>query len=130
MYALIKGTGMFIGVFSSKKTMQTGKFLDEGLLIGLQKGREEVVNEASMLGEDVANAMSGQDMMNEYNNALTRLKGQVDASLNPTINPQANLNPLYIQIENFNNNRNSDVQSLAQELEFYRRESAQSRGGN
>lgn len=114
----------------SKKTMQTGKFLDEGLLIGLQEGREEVVDEASMLGEDVANAMSGQDMMNEYNNALTGLKGQVDASLNPTINPQANLNPLYIQIENFNNNRNSDVQSLAQELEFYRRESAQSRGGN
>lgn len=114
----------------SKLTMSTGRFIDEGLLIGLQKGREEVLNEASMLGSDVVGAINGETMIDSYNNALSGLKGQVDASLNPTINPQANLNPLYIQIENFNNNRNSDVQSLAQELEFYRRESAQSRGGN
>lgn len=128
---LISAINKAAGVNSpSKLTMATGRFIDDGLLIGLQKGREEVLKEASMLGNDVVGAINGETMIDGYNNALSGLKGQVDASLNPTINPQANLNPLYIQIENFNNNRNSDVQSLAQELEFYRRESAQSRGGN
>ncbi len=114
----------------SKKTMLTGKFLDEGLKLGLEQGKEAVIEEASSLGNEVVSAISGQDMMSQYNNALSGLKGQVETSINPTINPQANTNPLYIQIENFNNNRNSDVQSLAQELEFYRREASQSRGGN
>ena len=35
-----------------------------------------------------------------------------------------------IQIENFNNTRNQDVQALAEELEFYRKNSALARGGN
>ena len=34
------------------------------------------------------------------------------------------------RIENFYNTRNQDVQALAEELEFYRKNTAQARGGN
>ena len=57
------------------------------------------------------------------------LTNKVEASVNPTINPTANSNPLIIQIENFNNTRGTDVQALAEELEFYRKNSALAKGG-
>ena len=60
--------------------------------------------------------------------AMSQLSSGIEASVNPTINPTANTNPLIIQIENFNNNRESDIQSLAQELELYRKNSALVRG--
>ena len=61
---------------------------------------------------------------------MSQLSSGIEASVNPTINPTANTNPLIIQIENFNNTRESDIQSLAQELEFYRRNSALVKGGS
>ena len=61
---------------------------------------------------------------------MVDLNNGIDGSLNPTINPTANSNPLIIQIENFNNTRQQDVQALAEELEFYRKNSALARGGN
>ena len=53
----------------------------------------------------------------------------VEASINPTINPIANSNPLYITIDKFYNNRETDVRQLAEELEFYRKNSALAKGG-
>ena len=58
------------------------------------------------------------------------LTDKVQASVNPVINPTANSNPLIIQIENFNNEREQDIQALAEELEFYRKMSATAKGGN
>ena len=70
------------------------------------------------------------DTQKDVNDAMKQLSSGIEASVNPTINPTANTNPLIIQIENFNNNRSSDIQSLAQELEMYRKNSALVRGGN
>lgn len=61
--------------------------------------------------------------------AMSDLASGIEASVNPTINPTANTNPLIIQIENFNNTRESDIEQLAQELEFYRKNSALAKGG-
>ena len=66
----------------------------------------------------------------DVNAAMSDLNTGIQSSLNPTINPTANSNPLILQIENFNNTREQDVQALAEELEFYRKNSALARGGN
>ena len=61
--------------------------------------------------------------------AMTDLSSGIEASVNPTINPTANSNPLIIQIDKFINERESDIEQLAEELEFYRRNSALAKGG-
>ena len=70
-----------------------------------------------------------EDTIPEVETAMRSLTAGVDASVNPTINPTANTNPLYIMIDKFYNNRETDIEQLAEELEFYRRNSALAKGG-
>ncbi|MBR4178026.1 MAG: hypothetical protein IKR57_01600 [Bacilli bacterium] len=65
----------------------------------------------------------------DVNAAMTDLNNGIQSSVNPVINPTANTNPLYLTIENFYNNRDTDIQTLAQELEFYRKNAALAKGG-
>lgn len=69
------------------------------------------------------------DTVVDVENAMSNLSNKVEASVNPTINPTANSNPLYITIDKFYNNRETDIQQLAEELEFYRKNSALAKGG-
>ncbi len=71
-----------------------------------------------------------ENTVSDVQKAMKGLSSKVEASVNPVINPTANNNPLYIQIENFNNTRQTDIQALAEELEFYRRNSATAKGSN
>lgn len=102
----------FFGIHSPSKLMEKeiGKFIPMGIAEGIEKEIPKTI-------EDVDNAMSV-------------LNHGIETSVNPTINPTANSNPLIIQIENFNNKREQDIQALAEELEFYRKMSATARGGN
>lgn len=102
----------FFGIKSPSKVMkdQVGKYLAQGIAVGFEK---EIPNTI----DDVQNAMSN-------------LTNKVQASVNPTINPTANSNPLIIQIENFNNTRGTDIEALAEELEYLRKNSALAVGGN
>ena len=102
----------FFGIKSPSKLMQNevGKYLAQGIGVGFEKEIPDVIK--------------------DVNNAMGSLSEEVQASVNPIINPTANTNPLIIQIENFNNQRETDVQALAEELEFYRRQSALAKGGN
>ncbi len=102
----------FFGIESPSKLMrdEVGKYLTEGIGVGIEKGIPQTIR--------------------DVNNAMTSLNNGIQSSLNPVINPTANSNPLIVQIENFNNTRNQDVQALAEELEFYRKNSALARGGN
>lgn len=68
--------------------------------------------------------------VSDVQKAMKGLSSKVTASVNPVINPTANSNPLYITIENFNNTRQTDIQQLSEELEFYRKNSALAKGGN
>lgn len=70
-----------------------------------------------------------EDTIPQVENAMRGLTAGVDASVNPTINPTANTNPLFITIDKFYNNRETDIQQLAEELEFYRKNSALAKGG-
>ena len=102
----------FFGIHSPSRLMsnEVGLFVGEGVTEGIIKGLEETEN--------------------KVNRAMKELAGGIETSVNPTINPTANTNPLIIQIENFNNNSESDIQELAQKLEFYRKNSSLARGGN
>ena len=102
----------FFGIKSPSRLMskEVGQNLTAGIAMGFEKGIPDTIR--------------------QVNSAMASLNNGIQDSLNPVINPTANSNPLIIQIENFNNSRNQDVQALAEELEFYRKNSALARGGN
>ncbi|MBR2785051.1 MAG: hypothetical protein IKD74_03590 [Clostridia bacterium] len=102
----------FFGIKSPSRLMskEVGENLTAGIAMGFEKGIPETIR--------------------DVNQAMASLNNGIQSSLNPVINPTANSNPLIIQIENFNNTRNQDVQELAEELEFYRKNSALAKGGN
>lgn len=102
----------FFGIKSPSRLMkkEVGKYLASGIAKGFE---EEMPN-----------------TIQDVQNSLSSLNSGIQASINPTINPQANTNPLIIQIENFNNSRETDIQALAEELEFYRKNSSLAVGGN
>lgn len=68
------------------------------------------------------------ETLKEVNRAMTDLNSGIQASVNPTINPTTNSNPLILNIENFNNTRDTDIQQLSEELEFYRKNSSLAKG--
>lgn len=90
--------------------------------------RDEIGNQlVAGIGKGFEKGMPG--LLDDVNSAMSDLNSEVKASVNPTINPTANTNPLILNIENFNNSRNTDIQQLAEELEFYRKNSALAKGG-
>lgn len=102
----------FFGIKSPSRLMkkEVGKYLASGIAVGFE---EEMPN-----------------TIRDVQSSLSSLNTGIQASVNPVINPQANTNPLIIQIENFNNSRGSDIQALAEELEFYRKRTSLATGGN
>jgi cell pole-organizing protein PopZ len=111
----------------SKVTEEIGKFFDEGLQVGIEENTKQVVGSAQQLSKSLVGSVDG--IVADTDMAMRSLSSDVSASVNPTINPTANSNPLYITIDKFYNNRATDVQQLAQELEFYRKNSALAKGG-
>ena len=101
----------FFGIHSPSTLMEDeiGTNLTAGIVEGMENGIPSAIK--------------------EVNRAMTDLNNGIQASVNPTINPTANSNPLYITIDKFYNNRDTDIQQLAQELEFYRKNAALAKGG-
>lgn len=110
--AIVGGFKKVFGIRSPSRVMrdEIGLNLMRGISDGIEKGVPETID--------------------EVNDAMAELNSGIQASVNPVINPSANTNPLIIQIENFNNNRETDVEILAEELEFYRKNASTAVGGN
>jgi len=90
--------------------------------------RDEIgVNLAKGIGAGFEKEMP--DLLSDVNGAMSDLNSEVQASVNPTINPTANSNPLILNIDKFINNTEKDIQALAEELEFYRKNSSLAKGG-
>jgi len=90
--------------------------------------RDEIgKNLSAGIGEGIETGIP--DVIKDVNNAMVDLNNGIQASVNPVINPTANSNPLYITIDKFYNKREQDIQSLAEELEYYRKNSALAKGG-
>ncbi len=138
------------------KIAEVGWQLIEGLLNGIKEGWNKLKEGAKDVGNGIVDFFKGvfgihspsrvfreeigknlglgliegiEDTESMVDKALSDLANGMEASVNPTINPKANSNPIIIQIENFNNTRQSDIEQLAQELEFYRRNAALAKGG-
>lgn len=138
------------------KMDELGKNLMQGLIDGIQSGWNKLKDGVGKTANNITNFFKEKlgihspskvfrdeigkniglgliegikDTEKDVNYAMSQLGNGIEASVNPTINPTANSNPLIIQIENFNNTRASDIEQLAQELEFYRKNSALARGG-
>ena len=138
------------------KIFEVGWKLIEGLIDGIKKGWDSLKQGVSDVANGIVDFFKGlfgihspsrvfreeigknlglgliegiEDTENMVDTALSKLANGMEASVNPTINPQANSNPIIIQIENFNNTRQSDIEQLAQELEFYRKNAALAKGG-
>lgn len=102
----------FFGIHSPSTLMEDE--VGTNLTAGIVEGMEDSIPKA----------------IKEVDSAMTDLNNGIQASVNPVINPTANMNPLYITIDKFYNNRDTDIQQLAQELEFYRKNTALAKGGN
>ena len=89
---------------------EVGKYVGQGVGSGILKEMPNVIKEVDQ--------------------AMSSLSTGISTSVNPVINPTANTNPLIINIENFNNNRETDIQTLAEELEYYRKQTATAKGGS
>lgn len=138
------------------KIAEVGWKLIEGLINGIKEGWNHLKEGAAQVGNGIVDFFKGlfgihspsrvfreeigknlglgliegiEDTEKMVDTALSDLANGMEASVNPTINPQANSNPIIIQIENFNNTRQSDIEQLAQELEFYRKNAALAKGG-
>ena len=98
-----------------------------GDIFGIHSPSTKMRWQGQMIGEGLA--LGIDDSIGEVEKAMSSLATGVETSVNPTINPTANTNPLYITIDKFYNNRQTDIQQLAEELEFYRRNSALAKGG-
>ena len=101
----------FFGIHSPSKLMEDE--IGANLTAGIAEGMEDGIPSA----------------IKEVNRAMTDLNNGIQSSVNPVINPSANANPLYLTIDKFYNNRETDIQQLAQELEFYRKNAALAKGG-
>lgn len=130
--------------------------LIEGLVDGIKKGWEWLKGTVKGIGEGIVDFFKDilgihspsrvmrdevgknlglgivegiNDTVSDVEKAMSNLSSGVEASVNPTINPTANSNPLYIMIDKFINDRETSVQQLAEELEFYRKMTATAKGG-
>ena len=99
------------GIHSPSRLMrdEIGKQLTAGIGEGIEEGVPKAIK--------------------DVNAAMVDLNNGIQASVNPIINPTANSNPLYINIDKFYNKRDQDIQSIAEELEYYRKNSALAKGG-
>ena len=130
--------------------------LIEGLVDGIKQGWEWLKSTVKGIGEGIVDFFKGifgihspskimreeigknlglgivegiNDTVSDVEKAMSNLSSGVEASVNPTINPTANSNPLYVMIDKFINDRETSVQQLAEELEFYRKMTATAKGG-
>lgn len=108
---IVSSIKKYFGIHSPSTLMEDE--IGVNLTAGITEGMEDAIPKA----------------IRDVNAAMTDLNNGIQSSVNPVINPTANSNPLYLTIENFYNNRDTDIQTLAQELEFYRKNAALAKGG-
>ncbi len=118
-----------VGGWIKDKLKGFGEMILDGLksIFGISSPSKKTRWQGQMLGEGYVEGI--EDTIPKVENAMRGLATGVETSVNPTINPTANTNPLFITIDKFYNNRETDIQQLAEELEFYRKNSALAKGG-
>ncbi|AUM91503.1 phage tail protein [Clostridium botulinum] len=106
---------------------EVGKYIAQGIGVGFS---DESSNLENSIDNDLSRLINKMQMTVNHEVATTTV-GVVasrNALTSSTITTN-NDNGLNVNIENFNNTKSQDVQSLMEELEFYRKQNSLARGG-
>lgn len=149
--------GDIIGKFTDMDLFETGKDLIKGLWNGIKNMGQWIKDKISGFTDDILNGIKGffgihspstvmrdevgvnlglgmaegiDNSLGAVKSAMGNLSSEVEASINPVINPTANSNPLILNIENFNNTRSQNVEAFMEEAEFMRKNSSLAKGGS
>ncbi|EJO5349024.1 hypothetical protein NRP93_003176 [Clostridium botulinum] len=126
---VVDGAKSVLGIHSPSRVFrdQVGKYMAQGVGIGFQ---DETENVKSSMGKDLYGLISKMQMTVDHEVAITtaRVVANRNTPTDATVTNN-NDNALNVNIENFNNTKNQDVQSLMEELEFYRKQNSLAKGG-
>lgn len=107
---------------------EVGKYIAQGIGVGFS---DESENLQSSINNDLSGLINRMQMTVDHEVATTT--AGVVASRNSTLSGSTvtnnNDNGLNVTIENFNNTKSQDIQSLMEELEFYRKQNSLAKGG-
>lgn len=121
--AIIEGIKSVLGIHSPSTVME--KQVGNNLALGVGKG---FVNEMKFVSEQMQDAIPTDfDLETNINNTTNSANYNRDVSETSDYNP-GEVVPIYITIEEFNNNREQDIEGLSEELEFYRKKYNYGRG--
>lgn len=118
--SIVNGIKSVFGIHSPSTVMedQVGVNLAAGVGVGFLK-RMKVVS------KDMQEAIPSNFDVGVNTNVLTNGYGNLSNDKSRNLNDTSDYNPgqvspIYLTIENFNNNREQDIEDLSEELEFYR----------
>lgn len=127
---IVDGAKAALGIHSPSRVFrdQVGKYMAQGVGVGFE---DETENIKSSMEKDLSQLVSKMQMTVDHEVATTT--AGVVASRNSTLSGSTvtnnNDNGLNVTIENFNNTKSQDIQSLMEELEFYRKQNSLAKGG-
>ncbi|NFH61206.1 hypothetical protein FC962_04685 [Clostridium botulinum] len=106
---------------------EVGKYIAQGIGVGFS---DESSNLENSIDNDLSRLINKMQMTVNHEVATTTagVVASRNALTSSTITTN-NDNGLNVNIENFNNTKSQDVQSLMEELEFYRKQNSLARGG-
>ncbi|MBY6846724.1 phage tail protein [Clostridium botulinum] len=106
---------------------EVGKYLAQGIGVGFSGESDKL---KSSINEDLSGLVSKMQTTVDHEVAFTtaRVVANRNTPTSSTITNH-NDNGLNVNIENFNNTKNQDIQSLMEELEFYRKQNSLAKGG-
>ncbi|NEZ80392.1 phage tail tape measure protein [Clostridium botulinum] len=126
---IVDGAKAALGIHSPSRIFrdQVGKYMAQGVGVGFT---DETDNIKKSMEKDLSGLVSKMQMTVDHEVATTTagVVASRNALTSSTITNN-NDNGLNVNIENFNNTKSQDVQSLMEELEFYRKQNSLARGG-
>ncbi|MBD5642777.1 phage tail tape measure protein [Clostridium botulinum] len=126
---IVDGAKAALGIHSPSRIFrdQVGKYMAQGVGVGFT---DETDNIKKSMEKDLSGLVSKMQMTVDHEVATTTagVVASRNALTSSTITTN-NDNGLNVNIENFNNTKSQDVQSLMEELEFYRKQNSLARGG-
>ncbi|GAE00961.1 phage protein [Clostridium botulinum B str. Osaka05] len=126
---VVDGAKSALGIHSPSRVFrdQVGKYMAQGVGVGFEDETENVKNS---MEKDLYGLISKMQTTVDHEVAITtaRVVGNRNTPTDSTVTNN-NDNALNVNIENFNNTKNQDVQSLMEELEFYRKQNSLAKGG-
>lgn len=126
---IVDGAKAALGIHSPSRVFrdQVGKYMAQGVGVGFENETENI---KSSMEKDLSQLVSKMQMTVDHEVATTT--AGVVASRNALTSSTVtnnNDNGLNVNIENFNNTKSQDIQSLMEELEFYRKQNSLAKGG-